>query len=134
MRGSVLTGREWVVRADGLQFAEGSAWPKPILFRRVSHAFRVLRAQHPGPVGTAKNLPFDCGRISDGIAWLLKRESVCFGECMAGYWLAGLWTPTVIRYYLLVLPVTFLGVYLRRVVNHQLHGRAFFKYLYIGRA
>jgi len=53
---------------------------------------------------------------------------------MAGYWLAGLWTPTVIRYYLLVLPVTFLGVYLRRVVNHQLHGRAFFKYLYIGRA
>jgi uncharacterized membrane protein YfcA len=38
------------------------------------------------------------------------------------------------RYYLLSLPVTFLGVYLGRVINHRLHGEAFFKYLYLGLA
>jgi uncharacterized membrane protein YfcA len=53
---------------------------------------------------------------------------------MAGYWLAGLWTATITRYYLLSLPVTFLGVYLGRVVNHRLQGETFFKYLYIGLA
>jgi uncharacterized membrane protein YfcA len=53
---------------------------------------------------------------------------------MGGYWLAGLWTSNVTRYYLLSLPVTFLGVYLGRVVNHRLQGEAFFKYLYLGLA
>ncbi|HXC46811.1 MAG TPA: sulfite exporter TauE/SafE family protein [Candidatus Sulfotelmatobacter sp.] len=53
---------------------------------------------------------------------------------MGGYWLAGLWTSNVTRYYLLSLPVTFLGVYLGRVINHRLQGEAFFKYLYIGLA
>lgn len=53
---------------------------------------------------------------------------------MGGYWLAGLWTPTITRYYLLSLPVTFLGVYLGRVINHRLHGETFFKYLYLGLA
>lgn len=53
---------------------------------------------------------------------------------MGGYWLAGLWTSNVTRYYLLSLPVTFLGVYLGRVVNHRLPGEAFFKYLYLGLA
>ena len=53
---------------------------------------------------------------------------------MVGYCLAGLWTPTVTRYYLLSLPATFLGVYLGRVINHRLHGQAFFKYLYLGLA
>jgi uncharacterized protein len=51
---------------------------------------------------------------------------------MGGYWLAGLWTSTLTRYYLLSLPVTFLGVYLGRVINHRLHCEAFFKYLYAG--
>jgi len=53
---------------------------------------------------------------------------------MGGYWLAGLWTSNVTRYYLLSLPVTFLGVFLGRVINHRLHGGAFFRYLYVGLA
>ncbi|MFY9845756.1 MAG: sulfite exporter TauE/SafE family protein [Terriglobales bacterium] len=53
---------------------------------------------------------------------------------MAGYWLAGLWTPAVNHYYLLSLPVTLLGVVLGRVINHRLRGEAFFKYLYVGLA
>ena len=51
---------------------------------------------------------------------------------MAGYWFAGLWTPAVTRYYLLSLPVTLVGVFLGRVINHRLHGEVFFKYLYLG--
>jgi len=51
---------------------------------------------------------------------------------MAGYWLAGLWTPVVTHYYLLSLPVTLLGAFLGRVINHRLHGEAFLKYLYLG--
>ena len=53
---------------------------------------------------------------------------------MAGYGLAGLWTSVITRYYLFSLPVIFLGVYLGRVINHRLHGEAFFKYLYLGLA
>src|SRR5271157_1155609 len=53
---------------------------------------------------------------------------------MAGYWWAGLWTPTVTHYYLLALPVTLLGVFLGRVINHRLRGELFFKYLYVGLA
>jgi uncharacterized protein len=51
---------------------------------------------------------------------------------MTGYWLAGLWTRDVTRYFLLSLPLTFLGVFLGRVINHRLHGDSFFKYLYVG--
>jgi uncharacterized protein len=51
---------------------------------------------------------------------------------MGGYWLAGLWSSTVTRYYLFSLPVTVLGVYLGRVINHRLQGEGFFKYLYVG--
>jgi len=53
---------------------------------------------------------------------------------MIGYGLAGLWISAITRYYLLSLPVTFLGVYLGRAINHRLHGEAFFKYLYLGLA
>ena len=53
---------------------------------------------------------------------------------MVGYWLAGLWTADVTRYYLLSLPVAILGVFLGRAINHRLHGDSFFKYLYIGLA
>ena len=53
---------------------------------------------------------------------------------MGGYWLAGLWTHTVTHYYLLSLPLTFLGVFLGRVLNHRLQGESFFKYLYLGLA
>ena len=51
---------------------------------------------------------------------------------MAGYWLAGLWTPAVTHYYLLSLPVAILGVFLGRVINQRLlHGDHFYKYLYL---
>ena len=53
---------------------------------------------------------------------------------MSGYWLAGLWVPAVTHYYLISLPVTLLGVFLGRVINHRLHGDAFLKYLYLGLA
>jgi uncharacterized membrane protein YfcA len=53
---------------------------------------------------------------------------------MGGYWLAGLWTSAVTHYYLLSLPVTLLGVFLGRVINHRLRGEVFTKYLYIGLA
>jgi len=51
---------------------------------------------------------------------------------MAGYRLAGLWVHAVTHYYLLSLPVTLLGVFLGRVINHRMHGDAFLKYVYLG--
>ena len=51
---------------------------------------------------------------------------------MAGYWLAGLWIPSVTHFYLLSLPITLLGVFLGRVINHRMHGEAFLKYIYLG--
>jgi uncharacterized protein len=51
---------------------------------------------------------------------------------MAGYWLAGLWVHAVTHYYLLSLPVTLLGVFMGRVINHRMHGDAFLKYIYLG--
>src|ERR1700679_2710838 len=53
---------------------------------------------------------------------------------MAGYWLAGLWVPTVTHYYLLCLPVLLPAVWLGRVVNRRLHGDVFLKYVYVGLA
>ncbi len=51
---------------------------------------------------------------------------------MVGYWLAGLWTPILVWYFLFALPVALLGVFLGRVLNHQLHSTVFYKYLYLG--
>ncbi len=53
---------------------------------------------------------------------------------MVGYFLAGLWTPAVTRYYLLSLPVTLAGIFLGRFINHRIHGDNFLKYIYIGLA
>jgi uncharacterized membrane protein YfcA len=53
---------------------------------------------------------------------------------MSGYFMAGLWTPAVTRYYLLSLPVTLAGIFLGRVINHRIHGDNFLKYIYIGLA
>jgi len=53
---------------------------------------------------------------------------------MSGYWLAGLWVHAVTRYFLLSLPVTLLGVFLGRVINHRLQGEAFLRYIYLGLA
>ena len=49
---------------------------------------------------------------------------------MSGYFLAGLWTPVVTRYYLLSLPVTLAGIFFGRFINHRLRGDAFLKYIY----
>ena len=50
---------------------------------------------------------------------------------MGGYWLAGLWTPAVTRYFLWSLPGTFLAVLLGRAVNHRMAGEGFLRYIYI---
>jgi uncharacterized membrane protein YfcA len=51
---------------------------------------------------------------------------------MAGYWLAGLWTPTVTRDYLISLPVALPAIFLGRAMNHRLRGDAFLKYVHVG--
>lgn len=52
---------------------------------------------------------------------------------MGGYWLAGLWVPSVTHYYLISLPVVLAATLLGRAVNHHLlHGEAFLKYVHIG--
>jgi len=49
---------------------------------------------------------------------------------MAGYWLAGLWTPAVNRFYLLSLPGVALGIFLGRVINRRLNARQFVVYVH----
>lgn len=53
---------------------------------------------------------------------------------VAGYWLTGLWTPTVTRYYLLSLPVAVPAIFLGRFFNHRIARDTFVKYIYIGLA
>jgi hypothetical protein len=49
---------------------------------------------------------------------------------MFGYWAAGLWTPTVSRYYLLSLPTTLLAIALGRVINQRVGASRFFVFVY----
>lgn len=51
---------------------------------------------------------------------------------MCGYWLAGLWTPTVTRYYLLSLPAVLLAVFAGRFVNRRMRGPQFLLYIHAG--
>jgi uncharacterized membrane protein YfcA len=52
---------------------------------------------------------------------------------MAGYWLAGLWVPSVTHYYLVSLPVVFAAILLGRGMNQRLRrGEAFLRYVHIG--
>jgi uncharacterized membrane protein YfcA len=51
---------------------------------------------------------------------------------MIGYWAAGLWTPSVSRYYLLSLPTALLAIGLGRTINRRFDGRRFFVYVYVG--
>ncbi len=51
---------------------------------------------------------------------------------MMGYWLAGLWVPTVTRYYLASLPVVLVATVLGRVLNRRLDGRRFLLYVHVG--
>lgn len=51
---------------------------------------------------------------------------------MGGYWLAGLWTPEVSRYYLTSLPVVLAATFAGRAVNRRMHGRRFVVYVHAG--
>jgi uncharacterized protein len=51
---------------------------------------------------------------------------------MAGYGLAGLWTPAVTHNYLLSLPAAIPAVFLGRFINHRLSGAWFTKCVYVG--
>ncbi len=44
---------------------------------------------------------------------------------MVGYWLAGLWTASVTKYYLVSLPVVVVAVFIGRVLNRRLQPRRF---------
>jgi uncharacterized membrane protein YfcA len=51
---------------------------------------------------------------------------------MFGYWLAGLWVPSVTRYYLLSLPVVLAATLLGRALNRRIDGRRFLLYVHLG--
>ena len=51
---------------------------------------------------------------------------------MVGYWAAGLWTPSVSRYYLQSLPTALLAIALGRAINRRFDARRFFVYVYAG--
>ncbi|HWB86518.1 MAG TPA: sulfite exporter TauE/SafE family protein [Bryobacteraceae bacterium] len=50
---------------------------------------------------------------------------------MFGYWLAGLWTPAVSRFYLLSVPGVVLATFLGRSLNHRLNARQFVFYIHV---
>src|SRR5262245_44313716 len=51
---------------------------------------------------------------------------------MIGYWVAGLWSPAVTRYYLMSLPVVLAATALGRVLNRRMDGRRFLLYIHVG--
>jgi uncharacterized membrane protein YfcA len=51
---------------------------------------------------------------------------------MAGYGIAGLWTPAVNRFYLLSLPGVLAGIFLGRVINRRMNARQFVLYVHAG--
>lgn len=51
---------------------------------------------------------------------------------LIGYWLTGLWGPTVTHYYLLSLPIVIPAIFLGRLLNQKMTGEGFVKYVYVG--
>ena len=51
---------------------------------------------------------------------------------MFGYWLSGLWTPAVSRFYLLALPMVFVAIFVGREINRRMHARRFLRYVHAG--
>lgn len=51
---------------------------------------------------------------------------------MFGYWLAGLWTPAVSRFYLLSLAPVIVATFLGRAINHRMNARQFLLYVHGG--
>lgn len=50
----------------------------------------------------------------------------------AGYWIAGLWIPQVLHFYLISLPALVPAVVLGTMINRRLHGDVFLKIVYVG--
>lgn len=51
---------------------------------------------------------------------------------LTGYWMAGLWTPTVTRYYLLALPTALVAIALGRAINRRVDRTRFLVYIHAG--
>ncbi len=51
---------------------------------------------------------------------------------MYGYYVAGLWTPTVTRYYLLALPLVIVGTLVGRAINRRMEARRFLLWVHRG--
>ena len=51
---------------------------------------------------------------------------------MCGYWLAGLWTAAVTRYYLWSLPLALAAILLGRAINRRMKGPSFLRYVHVG--
>jgi uncharacterized protein len=51
---------------------------------------------------------------------------------MAGYWIGGLWTPAVNRYYALSLPGVLVAIFLGRAINQRMRGHRFIVYVHLG--
>ena len=51
---------------------------------------------------------------------------------MFGYWTAGLWTPSVNRYFLMALPAVAAAIVAGRLMNRRMEPQRFFRYIYIG--
>lgn len=51
---------------------------------------------------------------------------------MFGYWAAGLWVPSVTRYYLLTLPVVVVAIFIGRAVNQRFNSHAFIVCVHCG--
>ena len=49
---------------------------------------------------------------------------------LAGYWLAGLWTPAVSRFYLQSLPLVIAATFLGRVINRRVAAQRFVLYVH----
>lgn len=49
-----------------------------------------------------------------------------------GYWLVGLWTPTVSRYFLWCLPAIIVATLLGRVANRRMASHSFLRYVNVG--
>ncbi|MGC1272596.1 MAG: sulfite exporter TauE/SafE family protein [Planctomycetaceae bacterium] len=60
--------------------------------------------------------------------YFLPASLLVFG----GYWLTGLWIPTVTRHFLIALPAIVAAILLGRLVNQRMRGPSFLRYLHIG--
>lgn len=53
---------------------------------------------------------------------------------VVGYWITGLMTPAVTRYYLLSLPGILVAIFVGRAINHRMDARRFLTWLHVGLA